>query len=108
MKDIFKDPSIYYLIVIAIVSCITGVIAYNIAIRNRGSFVDTPDWTKVARRIIELIIVFVVLLFLCYMFFREWGLYFLLFSGIPIICCFITVGIVMKIIGWQNSNLIYK
>lgn len=50
---------------IAIISLfLIGEIIYALATRNRGSFADTPDWSKVIRRIIELACVLMGLLFI--------------------------------------------
>ena len=47
-----------------------GAITYYIATKNRGSFADTPDWSKVIRRIIEFASVFLAVVFII---FQGWN-----------------------------------
>lgn len=62
---------IYYweLIMMALLS-IGGAVTYALATKNRGSFADTPDWSKVVRRIIEFAAVLLVELFVV---FQGWN-----------------------------------
>lgn len=62
-----KLPNYIWIIIAAIFILLIGRITYSIATRNRGSFADTPEWSKVIRRIIEVICVFVFLLFTIYL-----------------------------------------
>lgn len=56
-------------IMIALLS-IGGAGTYALATKNRGSFADTPDWSKVIRRIIEFAAVCLVELFVV---FQGWN-----------------------------------
>jgi hypothetical protein len=43
-----------------------GILVYAVATNDRGSFADTPDWSKVVRRITELFCVFIGMLLLIF------------------------------------------
>lgn len=57
-------PNDCWELILMVVLYFIGTITYSVSTRNRGSFVDTPDWSKVVRRIIELASVVVALIFL--------------------------------------------
>ncbi|MDR0920334.1 MAG: hypothetical protein LBM93_14005 [Oscillospiraceae bacterium] len=108
MKEIFKDSSTYYLLIFATVLIIIGCLAYKFSTHNRSIFSDIPDRSKVARRIIEIIEVFIAIIFLCYIVSKVLKWYIILFIAIPLICFINTVGVILTIIDWQNTKLIPK
>jgi len=65
-----KFPNDFWEPIIAVTIFIIGSVIYHVSIRNRGSYTDTPDWSKVIRRVVELVCVIVSVLFISYM---GWG-----------------------------------
>jgi len=61
-----RFPNDFWEPIIAAIILVVGAVIYSISTRNRGSFTDTPDWSKVVRRIIELVCVFVSVLLVSY------------------------------------------
>ncbi|GFH42383.1 hypothetical protein Hs30E_09340 [Lactococcus hodotermopsidis] len=59
MIDFIKEILLNYWELVYLFLPILGFIAYRVATHNRGSFVDTPVWSKLIRRTIELACVYV-------------------------------------------------
>ena len=57
-------PEDFVELILMIALLIVGSVVYAVATRNRGSFADTPDWSKVVRRIIEFASVILAVLFI--------------------------------------------
>ncbi len=62
-----------------------GLINYALVTNNRGSFADTPEWSKVVRRIIELSFVLFYLLLLIFLGWENTTLYKILLILPPVI-----------------------
>ena len=72
-------------IIFAIIILVAGAIIYGIATRNRGGFVDAPDWSMVIRRIVELICVLICMILVVCFGWSEKGLVSLLLPIPPIL-----------------------
>ena len=78
-------PLYYWELIMMALLSLGATIIYILATKNRGSFVDTPDWSKVVRRIVEFAAVFLMELFII---FQGWN-----YSNIPrIVLVLVPVG----------------
>lgn len=59
--------NIFWELIIMGVLMVMGSAVYGLATRNRGSFADTPDWSKVIRRIIEFASVLLAVLLIAFL-----------------------------------------
>lgn len=97
----------YWEVVVFIALLIVSTIIYSIATRNRGSFVDTPDWSKVVRRIIEISAVFISFILLAFFVWEYGWLHKILAIFFPIgglLSFFVTRGIVNWIVIRKFKN----
>ena len=95
-------PNDFWELIVALIILVTGAVIYKISTRNRGSFTDTPDWSKVVRRVVELVCVFVCILLFSYLGWNDHWYMSLLMVGLPIIGVLATPTLVI------GSNLFAK
>ncbi len=98
-------------IIIFISLLIISALIYSIATRNRGSFVDTPDWSKVIRRIVEMSMVLlcsIIIAFFAWCYDWLYGIKIILFAIGGIISvltiCIITNRIINKKFSRNGTN----
>lgn len=89
----------YWEIAVFVAIFVVCTIIYSVATRNRGSFVDTPDWSKVVRRIIELAGVFLSLVFIVFLIWKH-DLWFGIIALIFPILGFCSVFLTRLVINW--------
>lgn len=96
-------PHDFWELIVIISLFIVGAMIYALATRNRGSFADAPDWSKVIRRIIELACVFIGLLFFVFMSWK-YGWYVGVLS-ISFLIAGIVLGVFMpRVVTWITDR----
>lgn len=93
-----RFPDYLWIIIIPVLILLVARITYTIATRNRGSFADTPEWSKVIRRIIEIICVFVILMLMIHFAWSKSLVVKILVIAFPII------GIIMGMLMCKVAN----
>ena len=94
-----RFPDYLWIIIIPVLILLVARITYIIATRNRGSFADTPEWSKVIRRIIEIICVFVLLMLMIHFAWSKSLVVKILVIAFPII------GIIVGMLMCKVANI---